>query len=312
MSRRTRPTRPRSIASVLTLTIIALVALAGRAGPAAAQGSGQARTILVDEGGSYEVPVHPDFVTVFYLPDKVVKALASDTVAYEVKPIASTTIAIRPLRADARPANLSLATDTLHVSIILRIAASREEALTQVTFKRADVEAEVRRRIDEGVAARTAELEARIGAMQKAMDAELPALADGLVASRLLVRYDARKLTAIERNDQNVVVEVGRVVYVGDDAYLMFALQNRDRGPYRVASVTVLDGAADRAGVVRFVGDATEAARDGVLGVVRAGGRGVGVVMVRRAATVTGRSLTLVVAQPGGAGKVVVDRIVLR
>ena len=302
--------RPRSCAFALVLLVAMLTAGTSAAQPA----SGQARTILVDEGGSYEVPVHPDFVTVFYLPDRVIKALASDTVAYEVKPIASTSIAIRPLRADARPANLSLATESIHVSIILRIAATREEALTQVTFKRADVEAEVRRRIDEGVEARTAELEARIAAMQQAMDAALPALADGLVATRLLARYDTRKLGAIARNDQNVVVEVTRAVYVGDDAYLMFTVQNRDRAPYRLATVTVVErpGAADRAGVVRFVGDATEAARDGVLGVVRPGGHGVGVVMVRRSAELTGRALTLVLAQPANRAPVLVDRLILR
>jgi hypothetical protein len=305
-------------ARLLVLSLLVALATATPAGAAHAQGSGQARTILVDEGGSYEVPVHPDFVTVLYFPDRVVKALASDTVAYEVKPIASTSIAIRPLRADARPANLSLATESIHVSIILRIAASREEALTQVTFKRADVEAEVRRRIDEGVAARTAELEARIAAMQQAMDAELPRLADAVIAARLLARHDTRKLGAIERNDQNVVVEVTRVVYVGDDAYLLFTLQNRDRAPYRLATVTVVDGgpapaaARDRASVVRFTGDATEAARDGVLGIVRPGGRGTGIVMLRRVADLTGRALTLVVAQPGGRSPVTVDRITLR
>lgn len=274
----------------------------------------QARTILVDEGGSYRIPVHPDYVTVFYLPDKVVKALASDTVGYEVKPIASTTIAIRPLKADAKPANLSLTTETIRVSIILEIATTRDEALTQVTFKRADVEAEVQRRIDEGVAARTAALEARVAEMQKAMDAELPRLADGLVASRLLTRYDARALDAIERNDDDVVVEVRRVVYVGDDAYLMFAVQNRDHAPYRLATVAITGGgdAADRAALVRFVGDATEAARAGVVGVIRPGGKGVGVVMVRRSAELTGKPLTLTIAQPGGKGAVVVGRIVLR
>lgn len=311
MTRRDLAPRSRLLRALVALLVVGL-GLGLAAGRAAAQDSGQARTILVDEGGSYEVPVHPDFVTVFYLPDKVIKALASDTVAYEVKPIASTSIAIRPLRPDAKPANLSLATDTIRVSIILRIAASREEALTQVTFKRADVEAEVQRRIEAGVKARTAELAAKVDAMQKAMDAELPKVADGLVATRLLARYDARKLDAIERNDDNVVVEVSRAVYVGDDAYLMFSIQNRDRAPYRLATATVLDGASDRAGLVRFVGDATEAASDGVIGVVRPGGRGVGVVMVRHASELTGRALTLVVAQPQGRGQVAVGRIVLR
>ena len=135
-----------------------IIALALGAGPAVAQDSGQAKTILVDEGGSYEVLVHPDFVTILYLPDKLEKALGSDTTSYEVKPIGATSVAIRPLKPDAKPANLALATASIKVSVVLRVSQSRDAAMTQVTFKRADVEAEVRRCIDEGVAARTAEL----------------------------------------------------------------------------------------------------------------------------------------------------------
>lgn len=305
---------PARVRAAVLAGLAALVALAVASPPAAAQpqAAGGARTILVDEGGSYEVPVHPDYVTVLYLPDKVQKALASDTVSYEVKPIASTTIAIRPLRADAKPASVSLATDTIRVSLVLRIAATREEALTQVTFKRADIEAEVQRRIDEGVKARTAELEARIADMQKTMDAELPRLADAVIATRLLTRHDVRKLTAIERNDDNVIVEVTRAIIVGEDAYLLFAVQNRDRQPYRLATAAVLDGAVDRAGLARFAGDAAEVAGAGVLGVVRPGGNGRGVVLVRRVADLRGRKLALALAEPDGRRKVVVGGIVLR
>ena len=301
------PLVPRALVA-LTVGVLALAT----ARTATAQPSTQARTILVDEGGSYQIPVHPDFVTVLYLPDKVEKALASDAVSYEVKPIASTTIAIRPLRADARPASLSLSTATIRVSLVLEIAARREDALTQVTFKRADVEAEVQRRIDEGVRARTAELEAKIADMQKAMDAELPRLADGLIAARLLVRHDVRKLTAIERNDDDVIVEVTRAIHIGEDAYLAFTIQNRATSPYRLARVALQDGASDRAGLTRFVGDAAEVAGPGVLGVIRPGGRGQGVVLVRAVAALRGRALTLVVTQPDGRGKVAVGRIVLR
>ena len=102
----------------LGLALAAGVALAvigvaiGTAEPGGSTG-GQARTILVAEGGSYDVAVHPDFVTVFYLPDTIQKAIASDTRAYEVKPIGATSRAIRPLTADARPASLALVTESL-------------------------------------------------------------------------------------------------------------------------------------------------------------------------------------------------------
>ena len=256
--------------------------------------------------------VHPDFVTVVYLPDKIEKALASDTQSYEVKPIGSTSLAIRPLKADAKPANLALSTASLKVSVVLKMAPTREHAMTQVTFKRADVEAELERRIAEKVKERTAALEAKVAAMQAQMDAELPKLADGLIAARILQRRELRTLNAIERNDDNVVVETTHVLYLGDDAFIVFDIENRNKAPYRLAKVAMQDGTRDAAGVVRFTSDAAETAGAGVIGVVRPGGHGKGVVVVRRAADLVGKPLTLVVTEPGDKGKVAVDRIVLR
>ncbi len=302
----------RSPARLLVLTLLAVCCTITNVDTAVGQDAGQSRTILVDEGGSYDVAVHPDFVTVFYLPDKIVKALASDTTGYEVKPIGDRSLAIRPLKADARPANLALATESIKVSVVLRVATSRENALTQVTFKRADVEAEVQRRIEDGVKKRTAELEAKIAQMQKTMDAELPRVADGLIAARLLQRREVRKLNAIERNDDNVVVETTEVFFLGEDAYVVFQIQNRNKSPYRLATAQLLDGQADRAGVVRFTSDAAEAAGEGVIGVVRPGGKGSGVVVVRRSGDLLGKQLTFAVAEPGGRGRVAVDRVVLR
>jgi hypothetical protein len=88
-------------------TLLALALLCGVVGAVGADESAQSRVILVDEGGSYEILVHPDFVTVVYLPDKIVKALASDPQNYEVKSIGSTSLAIRPLKASAKAASLS-------------------------------------------------------------------------------------------------------------------------------------------------------------------------------------------------------------
>lgn len=292
--------------------VVALVGLLIAARPAAAQQSGQARTILVDEDGSYEVLVHPDFVTIIYLPDKVDKAIASDVTSYEVKSIGPTSLAIRPLKVGSKPASLAVATPSIKVSVVLRMVTNRDEAMTQVTFKRADLEAEFERRIAEKVKERTHELELKMAAMQQQMDAELPKLAEGLVAARMLKRREVRKLNAIERNDDNVVVETKDVLYLGDDAYVTFEVENRDKSPYRVGAVTLRDGKLDQTSAVRFSSDAAETAGAGVIGVVRPGGRGTGVVVVRRSADVTGKPLTLEISQPGGRGKVIVDRIVLR
>jgi hypothetical protein len=279
---------------------------------ASAEESTQSRTILVDEGGSYQVPVHPDYVTVCYFPDKITKAVASDDKSYEVKALGSTSLAIRPLKASAKPANLAIATESLKVSVVLSIAEARGDALTQVTFKRADVEAEIQQRIDDAVAERTAELEARVAAMKREMDAELPRVVEAAIAQRVLARRELRKLDAIERNDDNVIVRVRQALYLGDDAYLVFELQNRDRSPYRLASVQVLADGRDKAGSVQFTSGAAEAAGDGVIGVVAPRSRGSGVVVVRGVAELIGEELTFEVAQAGGRGKVTVEEVVLK
>ncbi|MCA9676873.1 MAG: DUF2381 family protein [Kofleriaceae bacterium] len=294
---------------VMMLLVLGLCALAPTA---SADEAAQSRTILVDEGGSYEVAVHPDYVTVFYFPDKITKALASDPASYEVKAIGATSLAIRPLKPDAKPANLAIATESIKVSVVLSIAKDRGKALTQVTFKRADLEAELQRRIDDEVARRTAELEAKVAELKRSMDAELPKVVEGVVADRVLQRRERRTLNAIERNDDNVIVRVTDALYLGEDGYLVFEIQNRDKTPYRLASAQVLLAGKDKAGLVRLTSSAAETAGEGVIGVVPPRGRGTGVIVLRQIDALLGKSLTLVVTQPDGRGKIVVDRIVLK
>ena len=294
---------------VMMFLVLGLCALAPTA---SADEAAQSRTILVDEGGSYEVAVHPDYVTVFYFPDKITKALASDPASYEVKAIGATSLAIRPLKSDAKPANLAIATESIKVSVVLSIAKDRGKALTQVTFKRADLEAELQRRIDDEVARRTAELEAKVAELKRSMDAELPKVVEGVVADRVLQRRERRTLNAIERNDDNVIVRVTDALYLGEDGYLVFEIQNRDKTPYRLASAQVLLAGKDKAGLVRLTSSAAETAGEGVIGVVPPRGRGTGVIVLRQIDALLGKSLTLVVTQPDGRGKIVVDRIVLK
>ncbi len=291
--------------------LLALAALCGFALPGVAD-EGQSRTILVDEGGSYEVSVHPDFVTVFYFPDKITKAIASDSTSYEVKSIGSTSLAIRPLKTEAKPANLAIVTETIKVSVVLKIATKSADALTQVTFKRADIEAEVEKRIAAAVEERTADLQEQIKTMKKQMDADLPKLADAVIAERVLARRELRSLKAVERNDDNVIVRVTSALYLGDDAYLVFEIQNRDKSPYRLASVAVTLDGKDHAGLVKFASTAAETADEGVLGVVGSDSRGTGVVILHQSAQLVGKNLTVEVAQDSGRGKVTVDRVVLK
>jgi hypothetical protein len=289
-----------------------LVAVAFVVAAAPTARADQSRTILVDEGGSYDVAVHPDFVTVLYFPDKITKAIASDPKSYEIKSIGDTSLAIRPLRANAKPGSLAIVTPSINVSLVLSIATSRDVALTQVTFKRADVEAALQKQIDAAVALRVAELEKENDRLRRDLDAKVPKVADQVVADRLLQRREHRKLKAIERNDDDVIVRVTEVFLLGDDGYLLFEVQNRDSKPFRIAKARVRLGADDRAGLVRFTSSAAETASEGVIGVVAPKGRGTGIVVLRGVDALVGKTLELVVAGPKGKGTIVVGGIVLR
>ena len=114
-----------------------------------------------------------------------------------------------------------------------------------------------------------------------------------------------------------MVVRIKEVLYLGEQAYLIFEIENLARSAYRLASVQVLtpgDGGgkpADHAGVVRFSSTAAEAVGAGMLGVVAASGKGRGVVVLPRSAALRGASLRLVVSEPDGRSKVEVGGIVL-
>jgi hypothetical protein len=302
----------------LSKTCLLMAVLAGIAiaTPSLAHADRAKEFLVPPEGGSYEVLVYPDFVTVLDFSEKLsTKALASDTTSYEVKAYGETAIAVRPLKKDAKPATLSLSTQSgaIKVSVILRIATKEADAWTFVHFAPQDTEAALEKRIEAEVEKRTAALTEELRAAKAAMDAELPKHADELIATRILQRYEIVKLDAIERNDDNVIVRVKKVLYLGDRAYLSFEIENQSRAAYRLASVQVLGAdKTDHAGVVRFASTAAEAVGAGMLGVVANGSKGNGVVVLQRSEALLGTALTLVVAQPDGRSKVEVGRIVLK
>ena len=109
------------------------------------------------------------------------------------------------------------------------------------------------------------------------------------------------------------------MLYLGEQAYLLFEIENLSRAAYRLATVQVLarDDAdttkrSDHAGIVRFSSNAAETVGAGILGVVAAGGKGRGVVVLPASGALLGAPLTLVVAEPDDRSKVEVDRIVLK
>jgi len=290
--------------------VLVLLMLVAIAAPRRADAQ-QAKEFLVPPaGGSYEITVHPSFVTALSFPEKLSpRALASDVRDnYDIKPNGDDGISIRPLKPNAQPANITLqtASGAVRVSLTLRVVSDAKDALTLVSFKQTTEDEAFKQRVADQVATETATLRAQLTKTRAELDAQVRNVADVAVATRILARLEVHPLKAIERNDDNVIVRVQRVVFLGEDAYLVFEIQNRSGAPYRVAKVQVLSPTGkDHAGTTRMASSALAEDAD-VLGVVAAGGRGQGVVVLRQADQLLGKQLKVVIEEPAGRGRVTI------
>ncbi len=306
----------RSVRAALIAALLLHAAPAAHAEPAhskpAPGKSAASREFLVEgDGGAYQVPVHPDFVTVLYFPDSVIKAQASDQKNFTISAMGDT-ISLRPVSTDvATRANLNVVTKSMKVTVILEVAASPDQAVAQVFFKPASVEREMRERVAAEVDRRVAALEAAQKKRLAALPDQIRSRADRELASRMLARHQELKLKAIARNDANVIVRARRAVLIGDDAYLFFEIQNRSGRNYRLERVALQRGTGDLASLVEFEKSPGEATAK-LLGVIPDASRRRGVVVVRDADRVGASRLTLVVAEPGGKNEVRVGGIELR
>lgn len=296
---------------LLGVSILAMFLLALSARPARAQGEHAGyRELVVDQGGTFDVEVHPAIVTVLYFPGAVTSAINSDDRRFSVK-VMGDSVVLRPVQgiaADAA-ANLTLATEAFKVSVMLRIAKRPSDAVAQVFFrKRAEVEA-FNARIAAEVDRLHRGLAEHFDARHRALDREVLRETEGNIIERLLRRHAILDLGRIARNDQNVIVRVQRGVWVGNELYLYFEIQNRDREPYQLARVQVIgyDAKKDHAGSLEF--RASVRPHEGLIGLVPMDERGHGIVCVRDADRLAGEPITLMVSEPKGRRAVHVEGI---
>lgn len=293
----------------VSILIVFLLALAAR--PAHAQGEHAGyRELLVDQGGTFDVEVHPAIVTVLYFPGAVTSAINSDDRRFSVK-VMGDSVVLRPVQGigtDAE-ANLTLATGAFKVSVMLRIAKRPSDAVAQVFFrKRAEVEA-FNARVAAEVERFQQSLAAHFDARQRGLDHEVLRETEGNIIERLLKRHAVLDLGRIARNDHNVIVRVQRGVWVGDELYLYFEIQNRDSEPYQLARVQVIgyDPKKDHAGSLEF--RASVRPHEGLIGLVPMDERGHGIVCVRDADRLAGEPIKLMVSEPKGRRAVHVEGI---
>lgn len=275
------------------MRILAFITILGTATIAAgAEEKGAAREFLVEHGrGAFDVTLTPAFVTTFYFPEPVQSAIAADQKNFEIVKM-SQSVVVQPVKA-AKPGtktNLNVTTEHMQVSLILTVGAT-ENAVSQVTFVRAEERAKfderVREEVERQVAERTAALDADRAKLAEVVDARVRTQ----TADRMLSRFSTKSLKAIERNDANVVIRVMRATVVGPDTYVWFEVQNRGARRWVLKMIEVASGTSTVTPFVRFEG--ASAGQPDIVGSVEGkDARATGIIVVPTS-EVTGRALKL-------------------
>ena len=283
----------------VVLSLLAVVALAVlTARPAAAQKA--CDLLLPPSGGSFEIAIHPAYLTSIQFPEKLGSAKTSDLSEYEIRPDGDRGLLIRPKLAKAGAANINLTTGAVRLSVNLRTVDEPKDACAIVTFKATTEEDARQKAIDDAVAARTAALSAELAALKAEQAKQVRAQLDATIAARSIARLDVVRLKAVERNGAGIVAWVLRAVYLGDDVIVNVEIENRSGAAFQVAAVELQVDGKDRATAVRFAKDATT---------VAAGAKLRAAVFVPAAATLKGASL---VVRGSSGDAVTVGRLGLR
>jgi len=282
-----------------------------RAGSDATATAKSESTVLVPpQGGTGDVPVHYSANVLLSFPSPIAPRVVQSSADWEVREFADGVVA-RALSDKAAPTTIALATKdgAIKVNVTLRLVPESADALTLVRFQTATAEEAFRAAVDAAVAQETAKVRAELAEVKRTTDARVRDRADALIARRLLVRLDVQRVTAHERNDDGVIVHGDRVVLQGEDAYLLFDIENRTSAPYRLAVVKVLDPkGANVAGPAALASSSTADAEPGVVGVVPAGTTGHVAVVLRQVDAILRKPLKLLIEEPNGRGRVLVER----
>jgi Protein of unknown function (DUF2381) len=290
------------------LVVLGMVALAPRAGHANPDpGAGPIAMRIIDvppHGGAYTIDVHPDVLTVLDFPARIERAYSMQQPPAMVMEKHERAVTIMPL-PHVDYANVVIETGAFPVSILLRVVARPEDATAQVHFRPFQFEQEIHRRaaieIERRWANARAELEreradiARGKAELAAKDARrlalvretaLQTVADGLRARHRMVPMSSGA------RQQHVALRVHRVDWIGDDAFVVFTVENRNRASWLLDDVRLRVSGLERPTVISFPAPGATEER-GAIGVVLPGDRERGVAVLRNAALWVGEPVAL-------------------
>ena len=265
----------------------------------------EAEFLVAPGGGAFEVPIHLDTVLILTMPGPISKSALGSSSAFEARFWSDDGVAVRALDERVTSSTLALATvdGVTKVNVTFRVVPLHEEAQTLVRVKAATQEEVIEARVAAELEKRLAPKLAAITAREAKLEELIRARAEVVMAERILRRNGTVALGAHARNRSAAIAHVRRAFIVGENAYLLFQIENRSGASYRLASIRVQgpDG-LDRAGLVALsVGPGKDPK---VIGAVPAGTVANGVVAVRRYEAVKGKPLTMTLSEPGNAGAI--------
>ncbi len=265
--------------------------------------------LVPPSGGAFDVPVNPVFLTNLQFPEKITSANTSALKDYKItRSPDETAYTVIPININVQPANINIVSGSMRVSVSIRVVKDPKDACAMVSFRATSEEEAFQRKVEEEVAKRTAKVEAELEAIKRDQAARVRDELDGVLADRAMARLEIQRLSAVDRSDEGVVVWVMRAVYLGNDLLINIEIENRARGPYRVADIELREGDKNRATSARLASGAA----GGLVGTVLPGAKVRGVVVVRDGAKLSGKDLTLVTRTPDGKGSVTVRRLGVR
>jgi hypothetical protein len=267
--------------------LVAALLLLSPAASAQTKSGSSVELFIERSGGGYEVAVSPHFVTVFYLPEKAIRALASNQKDFDIT-VMKDTVVVRPLKDQVGlTANLNIDMKSVRVSVVLRVGKP-EEAVAQVIFTREKEKAEIDRKVEAALAPLRAELEEK----KKNVEAEVRAAADLAVAEAMVKSFVVQEIDAVARDGGGVVARVPRAARVGDSVYVHFTLQNRSGAPYLLREAAAVQEGQVIAGRTAFLPRERK---------ILAGESGRGVVVIPSTGLAAGKAFVLRLTQePGG------------
>jgi len=302
------------IAAALHATMVGGSAAQPAGSEAEQTATGESTVLVPPQGGTARIAVHPTTNVLLSFPEPLASRAVASTKDWEIREFGDGVVA-RATSPKAADTTLALATrsNSIRVNVTLTVATSTADALTLVRFKASTAEEAFRAAVQAEVERQTASMRAEIAEIKRAIATKIRDRADNMVARRLLTRHETQPLNAHDRNGDHVIVHVEEVVFLGEDAYLVFEIENRSSSAYRLAKVQVhAPGGKDHAGPASAL--STVADDDlSVIGVVAAGAKSRVAVVLRQVDDLLARPLTLTIAEPAGRGRITVRRgIVLR